>query len=171
MAASLTHPLDLLRTQMSLRENDGVRTYTSLVRDLAKNQGTIGFFRGLVPNAMGIIIYKGFGFLFYENIYSLGFAHGVTSNKYVMEAVAAPLGSAIGQLVGYPFDVIKRNYMVANRKVSLREMTVIVIQRNGGIRGFFKGFTVNLIKTPIGNAIAFPARRFLNEMTHKQHAK
>lgn len=148
---------------MAIRRNDGIRTYFELVKDISRNRGSFGFFQGLTVNSVGIVIYKGFGFMFYENIYSRIQNNGFIRNKYVSEAIAAPIGSAIGQFIAYPFDMLKRNFMVSNEKLTLIQMARKIMTENRGIRGIYKGFTINLVKNPISNAISFTVKRFLND--------
>lgn len=148
---------------MAIRRNDGIKSYLELVKGISNNRGSYGFFQGMGVNSVGIIIYKGFGFMFYENIYSNIQNNGLIRNKYISEAIAAPIGSAIGQFIAYPFDMLKRNFMVSNEKLSLIQMANKIMAENRGFRGIYKGFTINLLKNPVSNGISFTVKRFLND--------
>ncbi len=68
-ATTATYPLDLLRTRFAAQGND--RVYTSLaraVRDIARDEGTRGFFRGLAPAIGQIVPYMGVFFAVYESL-------------------------------------------------------------------------------------------------------
>lgn len=111
IATTAVHPLDLLRTRMALRAND-LSAYRTLVTELVRNEGFAGFFKGLGPNLSGMFIYKGISFFFYENLSSYIIQNRWISRSHFREFVAAALAAIWGQTLTYPFDVIKRRYMV-----------------------------------------------------------
>lgn len=147
---------------MALRENDNVKSYNSLFKNILQKSGKQGLIQGLVPNLIGIVLYKGVGFFLYENLYSWNNTHWLQNSHYANELISAPLGGGLGQLVSYPFDVLKRNMMVAQKRLSVLEAVNRVKEMNGGYLGLYKGFTINLVKIPLANVISFTTRRFLN---------
>lgn len=152
---------------MAMREYDNVQHYRQLILKMW-SEGKATFYHGLVPNLMGIIIYKGAGFLLYENIYVYNSSRFLKNHPYLNELFSAPLGAVCGQLAAYPFDVLKRNMMVSHQKMSINQAVKHIYHMNGGFLAFYKGFTINLMKIPIANAISFSSRRYLNSFLEKK---
>lgn len=73
-------------------------------------------------------------------------------------------GGVAGQMswaAGYPFDIVKTQIQCNDaRKVPIME-AVNSIYKNGGIQGFFKGFSPTLLRSFVVNALTLPAYDYL----------
>ena len=117
IATASVHPLDLLRTRMALRIND-FNVYKTLILEIYKNEGMKYFFRGLYPNLMGIFLYKGISFYFFENLLSHFTNTGIIQKSHFLQFVSAAIASLSAQIITYPFDVLKRRYMVIHDRIN-----------------------------------------------------
>ncbi|KAL2123234.1 hypothetical protein VTJ04DRAFT_3689 [Mycothermus thermophilus] len=164
-ATAATYPLDLLRTRFAAQGND--RVYTSLVfaiRQIARDEGPRGFFRGLGPGLAQIIPYMGFFFAAYETLrpilsdhWALPFSSGT--------AVAGTIASVAAKTGTFPLDLVRKRIQVQGptrgRYVhkNIPEYgggmvrTVRTILRNEGIRGLYRGLTVSLVKAAPSSAV------------------
>lgn len=113
IATAAVHPLDLLRTRMALRIND-LNIYKTMITNIYYQEGLKAFFRGLKPNIFGIFLYKGISFYFYENLVKKFKETNFLTKSHSQQFWAAGLASISAQIMTYPFDVIKRRYMVIN---------------------------------------------------------
>ncbi|KAL2270145.1 hypothetical protein VTJ83DRAFT_2329 [Remersonia thermophila] len=164
-ATAATYPLDLLRTRFAAQGND--RVYASLsraVRQIYRDEGPRGFFRGLGPGLAQIIPYMGFFFAAYETLrpvlsdcWALPFSSGA--------AVAGTIASVAAKTGTFPLDLVRKRIQVqgpTRRRYVHKNIpeyaggTVQVLRtilRNEGVRGLYRGLTVSLIKAAPSSAV------------------
>jgi solute carrier family 25 thiamine pyrophosphate transporter 19 len=163
-ATAATYPLDLLRTRFAAQGNDKV--YTSLlraIRQIHREEGAQGFFRGLGPGLAQIVPYMGVFFAVYETLrpslsgLGLPFSSG--------GAVAGTVASVLAKTGTFPLDLVRKRIQVQGptrgRYVhkNIPEYyggtvaAVRAILRNEGVRGLYRGLTVSLVKAAPASAV------------------
>ncbi|KAI5920071.1 mitochondrial carrier domain-containing protein [Camillea tinctor] len=163
-ATATTYPLDLLRTRFAAQGND--RVYTSLaraVREIHRDEGARGFFRGLAPGLAQIVPFMGLFFAIYEGTRQplselrLPFGSG--------DATAGMVASIVAKTGVFPLDLVRKRIQVQGPTRSryvhknipeyapgtLR--TIRQILRREGIRGLYRGLTVSLFKAAPASAV------------------
>ncbi|RAL04620.1 thiamine transporter TPC1 [Aspergillus ibericus CBS 121593] len=164
LATASTYPLDLLRTRFAAQGTD--RVYTSLfssVRDIARNEGYRGFFRGCSAAVGQIVPYMGLFFATYETLrpplaqyQDLPFGSG--------DAAAGVIASVCSKTVMFPLDLIRKRLQVQGPTRHLyihRNIpeyqgvfnTMALILRTQGVRGLYRGLTVSLFKAAPASAV------------------
>jgi solute carrier family 25 thiamine pyrophosphate transporter 19 len=163
MATATTYPLDLLRTRFAAQGND--RVYTSLRRaiwEIQRDEGAIGFFRGLAPGLAQIVPLMGAFFAIYETArlplgrMNLPWGSG--------DATAGVIASIVAKTVVFPLDTVRKRIQVQgptrNRYVhrNIPEYTGTIrsirqILTNEGIRGLYRGLPVGLLKAAPASAV------------------
>ena len=111
LATCAVHPLDLIRTRMALRTND-LTYYTKMIRDIIRTEGFSAFFKGLQANMIGMFIYKGISFFYFENLLQAFKESQLIQYSGMQQGISAGLASLFAQFITYPFDILKRRYMV-----------------------------------------------------------
>ncbi|KAK4111837.1 mitochondrial carrier [Canariomyces notabilis] len=163
-ATAATYPLDLLRTRFAAQGND--RVYTGLlraVRQIAREEGFRGFFRGLAPGLAQIVPFMGVFFAVYETLrpalsqLDLPFSSG--------GAVAGTIASVTAKTGTFPLDLVRKRvqvqgptrgrYVHKNIPEYAGGMVNIVrtILRREGVRGLYRGLTVSLFKAAPASAV------------------
>ncbi|KAL2257725.1 hypothetical protein VTK26DRAFT_9260 [Humicola hyalothermophila] len=162
-ATAATYPLDLLRTRFAAQGND--RVYANLrraVRQIHRDEGVRGFFRGLGPGLAQIVPYMGCFFAVYETLrprvadWELPFGSG--------GALAGTVASVVAKTGTFPLDLVRKRIQVQGptrgRYVhkNIPEYrgtvnTVRVILANEGLRGLYRGLTVSLFKAAPASAV------------------
>ena len=163
-ATTATYPLDLLRTRFAAQGND--RVYPSLwraVRDIRRDEGPRGFFRGLGPGLAQIVPFMGAFFAVYESLrvplrrLHLPFGSG--------DAAAGVVASVLAKTAVFPLDLVRkriqvqgptrRRYVHKNipeyNQGAVRALAAIL--RAEGFRGLYRGLTVSLLKAAPASAI------------------
>lgn len=164
VATTATYPLDLLRTRFAAQGND--RVYASLigaVRDIHRDEGWRGFFRGLGPGVGQIVPYMGIFFASYETL-RLPFA-GLQLPWGGGDATAGVISGVVAKTAVFPLDLIRKRIQVQGptraRYVHKNipeyyggAVAVLrAILRAEGARGLYRGLTVSLIKAAPGSAV------------------
>ncbi|KAI1431509.1 mitochondrial deoxynucleotide carrier [Xylaria sp. CBS 124048] len=162
-ATAITYPLDLLRTRFAAQGND--RVYVSLrraVRDIHRDEGLRGFFRGLCPGLAQIMPLMGIFFAVYETArVPLG---GLEMPWGSGEAAAGVIASVIAKTGVFPLDLVRKRIQVQGPTRShyvhknIPEYrgtisTIIQILRKEKARGLYRGLTVSLMKAAPANAV------------------
>lgn len=174
-ATTATYPLDLLRTRFAAQGTE--RVYEGLlasVRDITRNEGYSGFFRGLSAGVGQIVPYMGLFFALYEGLkpamadVHLPFGSG--------DAVAGITASVMSKTAVFPLDTVRkrlqiqgptRQKYVGGHKTPVYDRgvfaTIGTIVRREGSRGLYRGLAVSLVKAaPASAATMWTYERAMN---------
>jgi solute carrier family 25 phosphate transporter 23/24/25/41 len=66
MAQSLIYPLEVLKTRLVLRKTGEYSSAIDCANKIIKNEGIRAFYKGFLPNVLGIIPYAGCDLAVYE---------------------------------------------------------------------------------------------------------
>jgi len=160
-AECLTYPLDRARMIMAVTKNEKFGNLFGVLKSIVRTEGWIYLYRGFTPTMMGVIIYKGFGFLTYENLKSKSYEYNINLSPPLRLACGAFAGLC-GNTIAYPFEIVRRRMQIPQQmrphgKLIYHSIfaSLIYIKRTEGIRfGLYKGMTMNLYKNPIAAGIA-----------------
>ncbi|XXG93899.1 mitochondrial thiamine pyrophosphate transporter [Hypoxylon texense] len=162
-ATASTYPLDLLRTRFAAQGND--RVYASLwraVRDIRRDEGARGFFRGLTPALALIVPSMGLFFAVYEGarlpMSRLELPGGTG------DAAAGMLASVVAKTGVFPLDLVRKRIQVQGPTRSRyvhknipeyagTVRTIRTILEREGARGLYRGLTVSLFKAAPASAV------------------
>ncbi|KZZ98779.1 Mitochondrial thiamine pyrophosphate carrier 1 [Moelleriella libera RCEF 2490] len=163
LATTATYPLDLLRTRFAAQGHQKI--YASLrgaIRDIRRDEGYAGFFRGIGPSLAQIVPFMGIFFVTYEGL-RIRLA-GLDMPWGGGDATAGVAGSILAKTAVFPMDLVRKRIQVQgptrNRYVyrdipeysgSLR--AVLSIIRTEGFRGLYKGLPISLVKSAPAGAI------------------
>ncbi|KAH6660058.1 mitochondrial thiamine pyrophosphate carrier 1 [Truncatella angustata] len=178
-ATTATYPLDLLRTRFAAQGTE--RVYTSLfraVRDIRRDEGTRGFFRGLGPGLAQIVPFMGLFFAIYESLrlplsqFNLPFGGG--------DATAGVIASVVAKTGVFPLDLVRKRIQVqgptrakyVHKNIPVYDMGTVkaikTIVAREGFRGLYRGLTVSLLKAAPASAVTvWTYERVLNILIGK----
>lgn len=162
-ATTATYPLDLLRTRFAAQGTEKI--YDSLrgsIRDIARDEGLRGFFRGVSAANVQIVPYMGLFFASYEALrlqigtVNLPFGSG--------DATAGVLASIFSKTAVFPLDLVRKRLQVqgptrsryVHRNIPEYRGVVRTLQmilQKEGIRGAYRGLTVSLVKAAPASAV------------------
>ena len=155
-ATTLTYPLDLLRTRFAAQGPE--RIYSGLFhacRTISKDEGTFGYFRGMSAALGSIVPYMGLFFTSYEFFHlQLGALPLPLSTG---DAAAGVMASVFAKTATFPLDLIRKRLQVQgpmrtryiHSNIPLYAGVwrgLYAIWRKEGVRGWYRGLTVSLIK-------------------------
>ena len=168
-ATTATYPLDLLRTRFAAQGSDKVyRSLVGSIRDIAKTEGTRGFFKGVGAGVGQVVPYMGFFFAAYESLravispLNLPFGSG--------NASAGAIASVVAKTGVFPLDVIRKRLQVQGptrtKFVPGRGHRAVAdytglgiwgtgreIVRREGWRGLYRGLPIGMAKSAPASAI------------------
>lgn len=169
-ASALCHPLDVLRTRFAAQGEP--RHYYSMVHAaaaMARHEGVAGFYRGLLPNLLGVTSNMALTFAYYDLFKATlrTLAPPTTNPTAVSEsALAGLLAGALGKLTLMPLDTIKKRLQVQGFEAARRPFG----QQQGyqgslhcfrevvtteGLLGLYKGASPAVVKSGLSAALTF----------------
>ncbi|KAJ0393220.1 hypothetical protein P43SY_000930 [Pythium insidiosum] len=189
LSLTIAYPLDIVRARFMVQQ--GKHKYTSLyqaVLEMYRLEGARSFTRGLLPSLMGTLPYTGIGFTLNEH-----FKHWMLElqQRSVREGEPMPtrlhpfskflcsyLAACIAQTATYPMDTIRRRiqtdgFVTGSGSVSRGGhgqrytgvvTTAQIILRHEGWRGFFKGVSVNWMRSPLATGISLTSYDLFKEL-------
>lgn len=149
-AVTATQPLDVIRHRLMYYQNNNI--YATMI-DIYKENGIKSFYKGYIPNLIGLTPYIAINFCTYDILKNNIF----NKNSYILSAT---LSAIISQTICYPLDTIRRNIYIKNNKGLLNVTKNIFVKK--GIYGFYKGIMPNAIKIVPQNIIRFLVYEKLN---------
>ncbi|XP_040577782.1 calcium-binding mitochondrial carrier protein SCaMC-2 [Lepeophtheirus salmonis] len=166
ISQSAIYPLEVLKTRFALRKTNEYKGIFCCVRKLLHTDGIRGFYRGYVPNLLGILPYAGIDLTIYETLK----IHYL--NKYSSTEDSSPpafillscgtFSSCCGQLAAYPLALVRTKLQSQaglnlnlpkeqTRMIGLFKYTI----RNEGVKGLYRGIIANFCKVAPAVSISY----------------
>ncbi|KAL5967772.1 Calcium-binding mitochondrial carrier protein SCaMC-1 [Taenia solium] len=153
---TLIYPMEVLKTRMCLRKTGQYSSIFDCARKLYREYGMWIFYRGYVPNLVGILPYAGIDLALYETFKTLYVkALNRSTEKSGNKALAGPpvyvsltagaCSSVCGQVATYPLALIKTKLQAESEKISLEKLFQSIIKTEG-IMGLYRGMGANMLK-------------------------
>ncbi|CAH8540891.1 unnamed protein product [Schistosoma bovis] len=152
---SIIYPMEVLKTRMCLRKSGQYSSIFDCARKLYHSNGITIFYRGYVPNILGILPYAGVELAMFETFkqsYSKAFlskdekSQNIPPPVYV-SVIAGALSSLCGQLGTYPLALVrtKLQAQASSEKTGLLKIVKNIVEHEG-IPGLFRGLGPNILK-------------------------
>eukprot|EP00039_Didymoeca_costata_P026506 m.16036 g.16036 ORF g.16036 m.16036 type:complete len:315 (-) comp5569_c0_seq2:35-979(-) len=162
-ATTITYPLDLCRARMAAHwgTNPLYSSYIDAFRHIVRIEGARALWNGLTPTLIGIVPYAGIAFSVMETL-KASYLKSHPELPSVPNAIHLIFGGAAGiiaQTSTYPLDTVRRRQQVSTPdgvvKYTSAMNTLRSIIVKEGLRGLYKGITMNWMKGPIASAVSF----------------
>ena len=90
------------------RDNFSYKNNLNAFRSVYTKEGFLGFYKGYTASIFGIFIYHGFSFFIFTTLKEK--VKSVNADLYAKWYVDFALGgvSALGQIMAYPFDIVRK---------------------------------------------------------------
>lgn len=158
-ATVATYPLDLVRARMAVSARDRYHHVYNVIVQTVKQGGVLALWRGITPSLLGVIPYAGTSFFTYETLKQHYQTIYSSPPPPLPRLAFGAFAGLLGQNVSYPLDIVRRR-MQTEGLVSSVQYTSIVstiryVFQSEGMRGLFKGVSMNWLKGPLAVTISF----------------
>ncbi|KAM6167072.1 mitochondrial adenyl nucleotide antiporter SLC25A24-like [Erethizon dorsatum] len=151
-AQTCIYPMEVIKTRLIVAKTGEYSGIVDCIKKLLKQECMRAFFKGYVPNLLGIIPYAGLDLAVYEllkNYWLEHYAENSVNPGITILLGCSTLSHTCGQLASFPLNLI-RTRMQAEALVEKETISMIglvqEIYNKEGKRGFFRGITPNIIK-------------------------
>lgn len=170
---TLIYPLEVLKTRLALRKTGQYKGILDAALKIHANEGLASFYRGYVPNMLGIVPYAGIDLAIYETLkrkYLKKHESDDERPSFFVLLGCGTVSSSIGQLCSYPLALIRTRLQatagIKNQPRS-KEHTMSGIFRHiiatEGFPGLYRGITPNFIKVLPAVSISYVTYEYTSQ--------
>lgn len=158
IAQSTIYPMEVLKTRLALRKTGQYAGISDCAKQIFRKEGLGAFYKGYVPNMLGIIPYAGIDLAVYEtlkNHYLQQYGANSTDPGVVVLLACGTVSSTCGQLASYPLALVRTrmqaqavtdaNHRHQQQQVSMTGVFRQILQ-NEGPAGLYRGLAPNFLK-------------------------
>ncbi|XP_029999467.1 calcium-binding mitochondrial carrier protein SCaMC-2-A-like [Sphaeramia orbicularis] len=153
IAQSSIYPMEVLKTRLALRKTGQYSGIADCAKQIFRREGLGAFYKGYVPNMLGIIPYAGIDLAVYETLKNSYLQqYGTNSSDpgvFVLLACGA-VSSTCGQLASYPLALVRTRMQAqavseGSQQVSMTGLFRQILQTEGPT-GLYRGLAPNFLK-------------------------
>lgn len=155
LAQTIIYPMEVLKTRLALRKTgeigNGLGGLFEFVKKMKVNEGILCFYKGFLPNLIGIFPYAGIDLTVYETIKNWWiYRHPQVSEPGVIAVISCGIiSSTCGQILTYPLALVRTRLQALNlindQPTTMRGQFIYIYTKDG-IKGLYRGFIPNFMK-------------------------
>lgn len=160
LSLCFVYSLDYARTKLAndLKSSSkgGEREYNGLIdvyRKTLQTDGIVGLYRGFVISCVGIVVYRGCYFGFYDSLKPILLGDDANLALSFMLGYGVTVASG---LISYPVDTIRRRMMMTSGQAVKYKGSIdctVQILKNEGVTSMFKGAGANILRGVAGAGV------------------
>ncbi|KAJ8890994.1 hypothetical protein PR048_010503 [Dryococelus australis] len=159
---TVIYPLEVMKTRLALRTTGQYKNIVDAAKKMYLKGGLRSFYRGYIPNLLGIIPYAGIDLAVYEtlkNSYLRQHSDGDRPSTLLLLSCGT-VSSTCGQVCSYPLVLVRTRLqaqVVTNVGQSDCTMTGLIrnIVQREGVVGLYRGITPNFLKAAPAVSISY----------------
>ncbi|CAJ1992665.1 mitochondrial carrier protein / MCP6 [Leishmania donovani] len=169
-AQGILYPLEVVKTRVVVsRSHEYKGGVVEIARVAYHKGGVMEFYRGFVPNMVGIVVYRGLEMGLYSSAQQSIMMYRMQVKKMKRHeaslnsaevGVVGMFSSTVAQTVSYPLNVIRTRLQTQGtngraKKYSGMVDCMVKMIRNKGVTSLFSGLTANYLKAVPASACTF----------------
>ncbi|XP_033994035.1 calcium-binding mitochondrial carrier protein SCaMC-1-like [Trematomus bernacchii] len=167
-AQTSIYPMEVLKTRLTLGKTGQYTGMFDCAKKILRKEGIMAFYKGYVPNLVGIIPYAGIDLAVYETLKNTWLTHHTkdSANPGVLVLVACgTISSTCGQLASYPLALV-RTRMQAQASLdttdqpSMSNLMKKIVAKDGFF-GLYRGILPNFMKVIPAVSISYVVYEYM----------
>ncbi|XP_062874815.1 calcium-binding mitochondrial carrier protein SCaMC-3b [Trichomycterus rosablanca] len=153
IAQTIIYPLEVLKTRLTLRKTGQYTGVVECAKKILSKEGVQVFYRGYVPNTLGIIPYAGIDLAVYEtlrNAWLQRYCMGSADPGVLVLLGCGTVSSTCGQLASYPLALVRTRMQAQAFTEGVPKLSMVGqfkhIVTHEGIPGLYRGIAPNFLK-------------------------
>ncbi|XP_072294675.1 mitochondrial adenyl nucleotide antiporter SLC25A24-like [Eucyclogobius newberryi] len=167
-AQTAIYPMEVMKTRLTLRKTGQYSGMFDCAKKILQREGVKAFYKGYLPNILGIIPYAGIDLAVYESLKNMWLARYAkdTANPGILVLLGCgTVSSSCGQIASYPLALV-RTRMQAQASVEGSEQQpmgrmVKKIVKNEGFFGLYRGILPNFMKVIPAVSISYVVYEYM----------
>ncbi|XP_048474023.1 calcium-binding mitochondrial carrier protein SCaMC-1-like [Rhincodon typus] len=165
---TLIYPMEVLKTRMGLGKSGQYMGIFHCAQKMLRTEGPRAFFKGYVPNVIGIIPYAGIDLAVYETVknqYLQAYGRSSTDPGVFVLLGCGTISSTCGQLASYPLALVRTRMqaqaVIKNEpQLSMIQQFTRIVQGEGW-SGLYRGITPNFMKVIPAVSISYVVYEYM----------
>ncbi|XP_043913109.1 calcium-binding mitochondrial carrier protein SCaMC-3 [Protopterus annectens] len=152
-AQTVIYPMEVLKTRMTLRKTGQYSNVADCAKKVFLKEGVQAFYKGYIPNLLGIIPYAGIDLAVYETLKNTWLQKYSTNSAdpgVLVLLACGTISSTCGQLASYPLALVRTRMQAQASTAGMPQKTMTgqfkYILSNEGILGLYRGIAPNFMK-------------------------
>lgn len=167
-AQTAIYPMEVMKTRLTLRKTGQYSGMFDCAKKILKKEGVRAFYKGYVPNILGIIPYAGIDLAVYETLKNTWLSRYAkdTANPGVLVLLGCgTISSTCGQLASYPLALIRTRMQAqasleGSEPVSMTTLTKNILKKDGFF-GLYRGIVPNFMKVIPAVSISYVVYEYM----------
>ncbi|KAI1882914.1 hypothetical protein AGOR_G00239800 [Albula goreensis] len=152
-AQTAIYPMEVMKTRLALRKTGQYSGMLDCAKQILKKEGVKAFYKGYIPNMLGIIPYAGIDLAVYESLKNAWLSRYAidTANPGILVLLGCgTISSTCGQLASYPLALIRTRMQAQASMEGSEQVTMSKLFKNilakEGFFGLYRGILPNFMK-------------------------
>ncbi|XP_077415676.1 mitochondrial adenyl nucleotide antiporter SLC25A23-like isoform X1 [Vanacampus margaritifer] len=175
-AQTIIYPMEVLKTRLTLRTTGQYSGMADCAKQILKREGVRAFYRGYLPNTIGIIPYAGIDLAVYEtlkNTWLQRYCQDSADPGVLVLLGCGTVSSTCGQLASYPLALIRTRMQAQDSMEGNPKLTMVgqfkYILSNEGVFGLYRGITPNFLKVIPAVSISYVVYEHMKKFLGMQY--
>ncbi|KAG7280762.1 hypothetical protein CRUP_037692 [Coryphaenoides rupestris] len=167
-AQTVIYPMEVMKTRLTLRKTGQYTGMFDCAKKILQKEGVKAFYKGYIPNILGIIPYAGIDLAVYESLKNAWLARYAkdTANPGILVLLCCgTISSTCGQLTSYPLALIRTRMQAAAsiegaEQMSMNRMVKKIVEKEGFF-GLYRGILPNFMKVIPAVSISYVVYEYM----------
>lgn len=167
-AQTAIYPMEVMKTRLTLRKTGQYSGMFDCAKKILKKEGVKAFYKGYIPNILGIIPYAGIDLAVYESLKNAWLSRYAkdTANPGILVLLGCgTLSSTCGQLASYPLALIRTRMQAqasieGSEQMSMNRMVKTIVEKEGFF-GLYRGILPNFMKVIPAVSISYVVYEYM----------
>ncbi|KAM9823608.1 mitochondrial adenyl nucleotide antiporter SLC25A24-like [Neosynchiropus ocellatus] len=167
-AQTAIYPMEVLKTRLTLRKTGQYSGMADCAKKILKKEGVKAFYKGYVPNILGIIPYAGIDLAVYEslkNVWLSRYAKDSANPGILVLLGCGTISSTCGQLASYPLALIRTRMQAqasleGSEQLAMGQMLKKILKKDGFF-GLYRGILPNFMKVIPAVSISYVVYEYM----------
>ncbi|XP_027707151.1 calcium-binding mitochondrial carrier protein SCaMC-3 isoform X5 [Vombatus ursinus] len=152
-AQTIIYPMEVLKTRLTLRRTGQYKGLLDCARQILEQEGPRAFYKGYLPNVLGIIPYAGIDLAVYETLKNKWLqqdSHHSADPGILILLACGTISSTCGQIASYPLALVRTRMQAQASIEGAPQLTMLGLFRHilsrEGVWGLYRGIAPNFMK-------------------------
>ncbi|XP_046905827.1 calcium-binding mitochondrial carrier protein SCaMC-1 [Hypomesus transpacificus] len=167
-AQTAIYPMEVMKTRLTLRKTGQYSGMFDCAKKILKKEGVKAFYKGYIPNILGIIPYAGIDLAVYESLKNAWLSRYAkdTANPGILVLLGCgTLSSTCGQLASYPLALIRTRMQAqasleGSEQMSMKRLVRTIVEKEGFF-GLYSGILPNFMKVIPAVSISYVVYEYM----------
>lgn len=167
-AQTAIYPMEVMKTRLTLRKTGQYSGMFDCAKKILMKEGVKAFYKGYIPNILGIIPYAGIDLAVYETLKNFWLSRYAkdTANPGVLVLLGCgTMSSTCGQLASYPLALIRTRMQAqasveGSEQLPMGKMVKRILEKEGFF-GLYRGILPNFMKVLPAVSISYVVYEYM----------